>query len=172
MRKTTAVWIGLALAATLVVAGPDAHGRQEPDWAHGERPGVEEHGARRMERMIGFLDLNEQQIEEWQALHEGQSEAAQGKREEMRALHTQIEELVGSDSANPATIGNLVLEAHALRGSQEAAREALHAELMAVLTPEQQGRFEAMKELHPRRGGRGRRPRFGDFGPRGDSEND
>jgi Spy/CpxP family protein refolding chaperone len=113
------------------------------------------------ERLTEFLDLSAQQVEQWRQAREGRAEAIEGGIDETRGLHEQIREMLSADKPDAAAIGGLVIEAHRGMEAARAEREAFHAELMTILTPEQRQRFEIMQELRPERGPRGIR------GPRG-----
>jgi len=170
MRNKTSIQLGLSLTLALLVAVPiTAHG-QPNEWrdrAEEGRPGIEEFQQRRLERATVFLDLNDQQVEQWQTALEARGETRQGSRADVHALHEQIRDLASASQPDATAIGELVIQAHQLKAEGEAEREAFHAELMSILTPDQQARFEAMQELRPERGSRGRHGRHGRRGRHG-----
>ncbi len=160
MRKTTALCLGvmMALGATTI-----ATAAEDDFWGHrgplGEHPGVERFQAERMERVAGFLELTDQQKEEWLALHEELSAGASAHRDEMRGLHERIRGLAEAEKPDAAAVGELVIEAHRKMTAHRAEGEAVHAQVLSILTPEQQERFEAMRSL------RGDRQRSRSAGP-------
>lgn len=173
MRKTVFVWIGLVVAVTLAVADEGVAGfGGGARWGDGEHPRMEAFGTRSMEGVAALLDLNEQQIQEWQLRHEGRAESMRAQHEQLRALREQIGEAVRGKTPDASAIGQLVLAAHEVRVEGEAAGDQPRSELMELLTPEQQQRFELMKDLRPERGRRGRHGKFHGFGFRGVSELD
>ncbi|MDH3402932.1 MAG: periplasmic heavy metal sensor [Acidobacteriota bacterium] len=148
MRRTTALWTGLALALGITAAASagDGHGRHGRGF-FGDPARMEEHHAERFERVAAFLDLSEQQVDQWQTLHAGRVEAMQARHEELEALHERIRELAEAADPDAAAVGELVIEAHRKMAAARAEGEALHAEALALLTPEQRERFEAMQHL-------------------------
>ncbi|NNL64786.1 MAG: Spy/CpxP family protein refolding chaperone [Myxococcales bacterium] len=160
MRKTTALWLGLMLVlgtTTLTAAGDGgAWGGKGGDHGFlGAHPRMEYFHAERMERVAAFLELTDQQQEEWKALHEQRSGDAAAQREEMRALHERIRGLAASENPDAAAVGELVIEAHRKMSAHRAEAEAVHAEVLSILTPEQRERFEAMQSLRGDRDHRG-----------------
>lgn len=169
MSKTT-IRLGLVLAVTVAAAAAAGHGSHAPWGGEDGDPALfERFHDRRLEHLAGFLDLTEQQVAQWQAVHESRRGAMEGHRESLHALHGRIDELAGAEDPDAAAVGELVIEAHRRRQAVRAEVEAVHEELMSLLTPEQRDRFEAMREpgsdhdlrgRHGRRGGH--RPRFRD----------
>lgn len=164
---------GLSLLAMLVTlaALPGAASAAGPggldSWADGDHPGLERMHERRLERLTEMLELTDQQVEQWQQIHATYAESAPASREEMHALHERVRELASADDADATAVGELVIQAHKLREQQRAEREALHEELLSILTPDQQERFELMREMRPERGRHGRHGRGArDRGPR------
>lgn len=156
MRKTTAVWLGLIMAlGTMTIAGAGEHDSWGDKGFMGEHPRRAVPDGERMERLAAFLELTDQQVEEWQALHERRAGDAAAQREEMRALHERIRGLAEAEKPDAAAVGELVIEAHRKMTAHRAEAEALHAEVLSILTPEQQERFEAMQNLRGDRHGRG-----------------
>jgi Spy/CpxP family protein refolding chaperone len=180
--RKTMIWLACGLAiASLADAAPDKGPRGEGGWRHcgepGEHPLMEE-GFREghLERMAGFLDLSPQQAEQWRQTMESRADGREAEFESMQNLHERIRELASADTPDATAVGELVIQAHQRMETLEAEREAFHAELESILTPEQQERFEALRELRPDRGAGGRhRPgpghhmgeRFRHGGPQG-----
>ena len=132
----------LAISSTVVAAQP-------PHFAGVRGP--------HLERLTRLLDLTAQQVEELELLHEGRESMFGADHDAIRTLFEQVDELVGADRPDAAAIGKLVIEIHQRRDAAEAAREEPHAEMSAILTPEQQERFELLQEMRPERGLRGPR---------------
>ncbi|MEM1245404.1 MAG: Spy/CpxP family protein refolding chaperone [Acidobacteriota bacterium] len=115
------------------------------------------------ERLAAFLELDESQQAEWQALREEHRASIEPLVADMKANRESLRDLLESDTADPTAVGELVLAGRDLRGEMKASREGLDASLAAVLTAEQQEKFEAFKAAAGERGPRGR----GRRGPRG-----
>jgi Spy/CpxP family protein refolding chaperone len=109
--------------------------------------------------MARFLGLSDEQREQVRKLMEGRRAEHEALREK---LDKNREELAGAlESANPdpTAVGELAIEGHRLREQGRALREAQHKAVRALLTPEQQAKFDAMRALrdegpggHPRGG--------------------
>jgi len=165
-KKT--MWLSLAVALSVVVAAGAAGPREDGEWGGwgaDDHPRMEQFHERRLERMADVLDLSAQQIEQWQEIFASRNVKREAEGSEIHALHEQIRALASADDPDVTAIGERVIEAHRLMEAAQAEREALHAELMSILTPEQKERFEVLQELRPERGEfghrgrRGRRPR-------------
>jgi Spy/CpxP family protein refolding chaperone len=100
------------------------------------------------------------------ALHEQQREAVRPLAEQMRPLHEQLRELLQSDSADAAAVGQQMLAIRALQKEIGAVHASFREKLVALLTPEQVEKLEAAEAG---RGPRGRGPGMGPglplFGP-------
>jgi len=88
----------------------------------------------------------------------------EGRRAEHEALREKLEKNQGEmkealEGANPdpVAVGELAIEGHRLREQGRTLREAQDKAVRAILTPEQQVRFDAMKALREE-GRRGPRP--------------
>jgi len=132
-------------------------------WMAGAQPAARkgERAPRSVEGLGEYLGLSEQQKEAFRQVHEKQ-------RPQMEALHTKIREnreqfrkALEVASPDPVAVGELAIEGHRLREQGRALGEETDKKLRALLTPEQQVKFDAMKALR-----RGMGP-IGD-GPMGD----
>jgi Spy/CpxP family protein refolding chaperone len=153
MRKLNLAILGTAV--TLALGG--AAGAQPPPL---ERP---EGGGPRMGRVDGmarFLGLDDAQKEQVKKLMEKRRPEHQALREQIEANAEQLKKSLESANPDPATVGEIAIEGHRLREQGRAIREAQDKAVRAILTPEQQGRFDAMRALREeggRMGGHGMR---------------
>jgi len=106
--------------------------------------------------LIDALGLTEEQQTAWQNLREQLHATLAPIREQRQALHEQIQAALSSGSPDSCAIGQLMVQVHALGEQGRAAREANQAAFVALLTPEQQAKYEVISEL---RGGCGAGPR-------------
>jgi Spy/CpxP family protein refolding chaperone len=165
---------GMVAAATLLsVAGwaavqPGAGGG--PSFAErgghrsGEGPGHFQD--RRNERLARVLELTDEQIAQWEAAQLAHREATEPLRDQIQANQEALHTLLEDPAADATAVGETMLNGRSLRGEVEAAREALEAQLEALLTPAQLDRYEAIRAAggerrgrpgaHPRGRGRGR----------------
>jgi len=160
MRMNKTLLMGLMAVVVAAVAAPaiGADDKGEPEERRQRRG--EHHQAMRMEHVIEVLDLNAQQEEEWTEAHEARQATRSPDSQDGRELQERIHELAAADSPDATAIGELVIEAHQRREAARAEHEAFQAELMEILTPEQQERFEEMQLRNRSRGPRdGRGPR-------------
>jgi Spy/CpxP family protein refolding chaperone len=144
-------------AAAVALAGHGDH----PFAGHG--PLGEELANRHFERLAEFLELSESQREQLAALHDAHTQGLAERFERLRAELETVHEMAGSESPDPTAIGERVIAMHREHEALEAAREAFHQEVEALLTPEQVERFAAWRASRPwldddSHGFRGRHP--------------
>jgi Spy/CpxP family protein refolding chaperone len=164
MRKALAVAGVVALALGL---GAAAGGQPGPEGPRGARMGPD-HG------MARFLGLSEEQKAQVQKLMEGQRTKHEALREEFEKNRQQLEQALQGANPDPTTVGELAIAGHRLRERGKALREAQDRAIRALLTPEQQAKFDAMRALREDGGpmgwgrpmGRHGMPPIGDEGPR------
>ena len=153
---------GLAVAvafATVGLAG-EGRGHDGPGRGHGR------HGA-----LMGLrlLDLSETQKDSVKQLTEQHRDAVRPLFEQQQALQTQLDAALGASQPDPARVGQLVIQRHALGEQMKAERGKLEAAVVALLTPEQKQMWDRLKAVREaeraERGGRGR-----GFGPQGDAK--
>jgi Spy/CpxP family protein refolding chaperone len=135
----------LAVAAVSVYAqdAPEAGGR--PGRMHARWGGPL--------RVARALNLTEEQRASVKALMEEHHQSLQPLREQERDLRQQIRQQLDGGSADPTTIGQLTIQAHAVGQQLHQSHAALMERFQALLTPEQKARLEQLKS---ERG----RPRF------------
>lgn len=150
----TAVTLLGAAAAALPAQGTARRAMRGPDAARGphERGG---------DRMAGFLGLTEEQKAAWAQLHEEFRESMRATHEEQRPNMDKLRQALDAAQPDPATVGRLVIAMHQHRRQMEQRHEAFQQRLRALLTPEQQLKFDAAQALRPRSHG----PGHGPFGP-------
>ena len=145
--------IGVTILGAALCAVPAA--AQQRRQGHPERSG-------RGEGAIQYLGLDEQQQEQWRALHAQHREDMKPLQEEGRILQRRVQESLEADEPE-ILVGEAAKAVYAHKKSVEAAREAFEARLSSVLTAEQQEKFEAFKAArgsgHKGRQQRMRRPR-------------
>ena len=100
-----------------------------------------------------FLGLTETQIEQLAALRETLRTTVQPLIEQQRANHEQIEAALAA--GNAAQAGQLLLDNYNLRPQIKAAHDAFAAAFAALLTPEQQAKWDVYQQLMELRRGRG-----------------
>jgi len=143
MRKALAVAGVTALALGLGVAA----GAQPPGT---DGPGGT--GKGRGQGMARFLGLSDEQKAQVEKLMESQRGQHQALREQMQANRKQLEQALQNANPDPAAVGELAIEGHRLREQGRVLRDAQDKAIRALLTPDQQAKFDAMKAL---RGGGG-----------------
>jgi protein CpxP len=153
MRKINLAVLGTAALALALGAG--AVGAQMPG---PEGPGGSRSRTGRAEGMARFLGLSEAQKVEVRKLMEGRRAEHEALREQLEAKSEALEKALESASPVPAEVGELAIEGHRLREQGQALRAAQDKAVRALLTPEQQTKFDAMKALRHGEGARGPRP--------------
>ncbi|HEX9186808.1 MAG TPA: periplasmic heavy metal sensor [Vicinamibacteria bacterium] len=151
MRTTLAVLgiTGLALGAAVLAAQPP--GADGPGGPGGPR-------MRRAEGMARTLGLSEEQKAQVEKLVQAQRPKHEALRQQIEQNDERLGEALEAGSPDPLSVGELAIEGHRLRQEGKALREEQDKAVRALLTPEQQAKFDAMKALREdgRRMGKGR----------------
>jgi len=130
-------------------AGPQGAG---PDGQSSERRGP----GGRHDGMARMLDLNETQQEKLREIREQERPQREALHEKMSANRDALHQLLERGTADATAVGELVLEGRRLHEQGRALFEAEQKKVRAILTPEQQKKFDAMQErMKERRGPEG-----------------
>ncbi|MFN2442167.1 MAG: Spy/CpxP family protein refolding chaperone [Thermoanaerobaculia bacterium] len=114
------------------------------------------------ERVVRFLGLSEAQLAQWTAIHEEMQAKLEPIRDQRRLNRTELQGELQAVVPNALKIGELVIANHGLGLEATGVREETHARIMAMLTPEQQEKFQQMiQRQRGRRGGLGDGAGFG-----------
>jgi Spy/CpxP family protein refolding chaperone len=146
------------LAVALLVGGSIA-GAQPPA---PDGPGG--WGPDRPRRLARILDLTDAQKAQLKTLLEQYRPQMQALREQTRDNRARLREALASPQPDPTTVGEMVIEEHALREKGRALREEVEKAIQGFLTPEQK-RKQAILEQARTLLGPGRRPPMGPDGP-------
>ena len=134
-------------------------------------PGEGGHGQRGFRGPARVLDLTEEQQAAAREVFEQRRPEREALHEEMRANRKALRDALESAEADPCTVGEIVMEGHALEKRGRALREESKTAFAGLLNEEQKGKLEtleAARELTGPKGGRGMRgPRDGGWGPPG-----
>lgn len=141
--------IGLLLAGTHVFGwsgGPGMRGGQDCS----ER--VNDEGRRQrqevqQQKMAVILDLNEEQQQQLQTLREQHQQQQQALRTEMQTSRNQLREVARANDADETSIRAAVQEQAELKTRMMVEGAKHRQQIAAVLTPEQQQKFEQLREL-------------------------
>ena len=90
-------------------------------------------------QVIAFLDLDENQIAAWDEMYLIHRDAEQPVKEEMRVLEAELKEMIDAGDADPAAVGDLVLQIAELRAELHQIHMIYHEDFMTLLD-EDQGR--------------------------------
>jgi Spy/CpxP family protein refolding chaperone len=156
-NQTLAVFVGATLACVL---GAPVAGAQPPG-LEGMGPGKGpdgKPGVARVEAMGRFLGLSEPQQAQVLAILEQQRPQHEALRQALEANRDALRELLDSGGADATAVGEIVLEGHRIQKQGRALRDAQDRALRALLTADQQIRFDALKAVQdeggPRSGAR------------------
>lgn len=159
--KTTALAILTALyllVPAVSVAQTDGGFRPVPDR---ELDRGDRFAERRLQAVVEYLDLSEAQTYEWQTLSDTQQEARRASRDDLRANHEALRDVLDTGSADATRVGQMVIDLHARQQTLRAQHEADVEALKQILTPNQSEKLDALLTA------RALGPRFGERGPRG-----
>ena len=157
-----------AIAAALLFAVPALAGRVAPDdegatFEDGKGDKASKRSQRRLARMTEKLDLSEAQAAEIAAIQADYEPG--GSREEAKALRAEIKALWAERPVDVGAIQAAAAELDELQDARRNERIEMKAEVVAVLTPEQQARF--VETMGDGRGHRGKKGEHGKKGKRG-----
>lgn len=114
------------------------------------------------ERMMRFLGLSADQQAQWTVIHDEMQANLEPIRTQRQANRTELATELQATSPNTLRVGELVVANHNLGLQAKALRDETHLKIMAILTPEQQEKFQQMIERQRgRRGGLGDGAGFG-----------
>lgn len=158
----TRFWITLTMVLMLTLpltvlaqppgGGPGFFGPDGPGRGHGPGPGARgERGLRGIFPPPGYLDLTDEQIAAVEALIEGLRAELEPLREQSMNLHSELRTALESESPNAQTVGQLVIDSHALREQKKTIIESYVAQFEALLTAEQREKWENFRELRESR---------------------
>jgi Spy/CpxP family protein refolding chaperone len=112
-------------------------------------------GGRGLARIMDELQLTDAQRQKVQPILDEQRNAARGRHEKMRADREALEAAAAAARPDPTAVGQAFLALKADRDGAKAQREALHAKVAKILTPEQNAKLDSF--LAGMRAGRGMR---------------
>jgi|CXWL01.1.fsa_nt_gi Spy/CpxP family protein refolding chaperone len=124
-----------------------------------------------LDRIADYLDLSAEQRTQAKAKMESTRDSATELGEQTRGLRDELRAAV--DRGDKAAIGDLVLQLKALRDQAGGVRDRVAADLETILTPQQQVRWQALRDwLDQRRDERREHGRWGGFGDRRERRHD
>ena len=160
MRQRLAVQflgaVALAIVAASVAAQPAPWPGPgyDPGQGPGAGPGIPPPG--RHEEMARDLALSEAQQEKVREIMDEQRKEREALYDRLSANRDALHQLLESGSADANAVGELVLQGRKLHEESRALREAEQKAIRAILTPEQQKKFDQVLEQRRDRGpGRG-----------------
>jgi Spy/CpxP family protein refolding chaperone len=114
-----------------------------------------------IDRLAAALGLSDEQKASLDSLHTDLMNTVQPIFEQKRTAMEQLHQAIDGGSTDACALGQLVLQAHGNDAALKAAHDRFEAGLVALLTPEQKTKYDAIKAMHPafRRG-----PPMGDPG--------
>ncbi len=144
MRQTV---VGVAGAACALWLGVVQLAAQPPAAPDGGVTGAPWRG--RLERVLG---LSDQQKAAFQKTLQQQRPEMESLHSELRGTRQKLDEALAAESPDPAVVGELAIQQHRLLDKQRAMRVLAEQTLRALLTPEQQTKFDVLQSLRPGRG--------------------
>ncbi|HXF06580.1 MAG TPA: periplasmic heavy metal sensor [Blastocatellia bacterium] len=99
------------------------------------------------------LGLTDQQVAEIQDLLRKHRDAIFPLQQELRAKQHELAKALEAPQPDATAVGRLVIEQRSLRQQIQKLNQQLHADVRAVLTPEQQQKFDEWQRSRPQRPG-------------------
>lgn len=165
--KHALVAVGLValLVAPVAMAQPGPGGRGPGGGMPGHPPGMMggpgaggpgmDRGEAMVPRVTEALQLTEAQIAAWAKIREETHATVEPLQTQARTLHEEIRTALDAGTADATAIGTKMIAMHALQVKAHAAMDAGRDAFRALLTAEQQGKFDLLQQM--RKGnGRGR----------------
>jgi protein CpxP len=131
----------ISLLTATAYAGSKNDGAACPHGIHKEWHG----SGHFMHKMTRQLDLNQDQQQQLEALHKESKPQLETQHEALRENHEKMHELITSGSYTEDKASQLAEQEGAITAEMAKLRAAHMAKLYALLTPEQQKKFSAMK---------------------------
>ena len=103
-------------------------------------------GGERLDQLKSYLSLTDAQVETIRQSMKDQREAMRTNMESMRAKRQALRAQMKSDNADPATLGQAMVDMKNARKSMQASRKAAADKLVATLTPEQKAKLNTLKD--------------------------
>lgn len=156
MKRTilfSLIIVGLLLAGTHAFGwsgGPGMRGGQDCNQRGTQRVSDEERQQRQEmqhQKMAVILDLNDSQQQQLQTLREQRQQQQQALRTEMQASRDQLREVARANDADEAKISAAAQKHAELKTRMMVDGAKYRQQIAAVLTPEQQQKFEQLREL-------------------------
>lgn len=108
-------------------------------------------GGDRLDHLKTYLSLTDAQVQIIQQARQTQRDAMRANSTDARAKQQALrDQLKAGASADPATLGRLMIEAQANRAKMQAARKAAADQLMATLTPDQKAKLQVLQDAAKR----------------------
>jgi Domain of Unknown Function (DUF1520). len=108
-------------------------------------PGMHPMRAGRAAALAEYLQLTPEQITAAKQLHSDEAAAIKPLIQNAQDLRKQLGEAMKATSPDAAAIGKLTLALHSARDQVRTTHEASKAKFVALLTPEQKAKFDAME---------------------------
>lgn len=140
LRANGWTWMGVLAVAALCAAPASAQQGPPPGRGGNGLPGC--HDPRAIAR---FLHLSADQVTQTKALRQELKTAVDPLREELDGIHEQVGDLLDGDNPDACTVGGLVVQGDGLRDQIETLHDGFEADFRALLTPEQQTKWDALQ---------------------------
>ncbi len=151
MRKLTVVIFAATLfTASAASAGPGLPGHPPPGGSHvfapPGAPGAGP-GDRMVDVLTRVLNLTEKQQSTWKQIRTQTEKTIDPLATELRGIHESIRTKLESGNAEPAEIGQLMIDAHSIEVQIRAAEDAGRESFEAFLTEEQRAKLALFEEI-------------------------
>ena len=110
----------------------------------GLRPGPMHRGG--VEAIRQYLGLTDDQIRQIQKARDAARTSTQDVAEQLRAKETEMRGQLESGGADASAVGRLALDIDALRSQMKQAADTARQNVLALLTPEQTAKLQALEE--------------------------
>ncbi|MEW6366157.1 MAG: Spy/CpxP family protein refolding chaperone [Acidobacteriota bacterium] len=149
-KPIAAIFAAIALAASMASAGPGFPGQPPP----GGFPGIGPPGApgggpgdHMVELLTRVLSLTEKQQSAWKQIRTQTEKTIDPLATQLRGIHESIRTKLESGNAEPADVGQLMIDAHSIEAQIRSATDAGKESFAAILTEDQRAKLALFEEI-------------------------
>ena len=110
------------------------------------------HGRTAGAQIAGFLDLSEDQVEQWKGIRASHEEAAKQLLAQRRQLGQQLRNHLEGKTPDAGEVGALVIELHGVRGQLRSLHDDYVSAFVEMLSPSQRRQYDQVLSQRHRRG--------------------
>jgi len=104
-------------------------------------------GQHRVEAVTQVLQLTQEQVTAWQSIRDNAHATIKPLADQMRQIRADVRTALDAGGADAAAVGAKLIAAHDLGAKIKSARDAAQTAFRALLTSEQQAKFDLLRQM-------------------------